>query len=454
LAKEHNSKVIAESRRLDHLFEVKIQDRPLFLFSPRFLGCDGLKKIQPLTYPKWNESGIDVDPIFRHINRVVEATETVVLLPAYERVPDYRQGPEVPYIVDEKGIWSSRLIRSRTENATYVWRLVPTEDNNLLAHRILSQEPEGNSRWPAAMNNMKKSGFFYWAWYGDYKTCNHHNRDDESIPLFTTCATRSCDSTFPVPNYMNIIDTQTSPENWRGVFREFEQHFPWKNKIDKIVWRGALSEAEWRYALTSVRWRVNKLVNQLRFSGSYIYDVGLTGIPFWLTEKMTFNLTEVGGFFPGLSPMTNFMQYKAVLDMDGNSWSSRFGTLLCYNTVVVKVEPKFYEYFYPELKPWKHYVPVKNDLSDFHENIAWILDPKNEKVMLDIIESANNWCAHRLLPEELARDQLDIWESYNRRLDRHDPNWIEKFQRVKRELFGRKDFDIIKIESEFERSKL
>lgn len=45
--------------------------------------------------------------------------------------------------------------------------------------------------------------------------------------------------------------------------------------------------------------------------------------------------------------------------MRSNSWSSRFGTLLCYNSVIIKVEPEHVDYFYLKyLEPWKHFVPV------------------------------------------------------------------------------------------------
>jgi Glycosyl transferase family 90 len=244
---------------------------------------------------------------------------------------------------------------------------------------------------------------------------------------------------------MNIIDSQASSQNWRGVFREFDEKYPWESKENKIIWRGALSEAEWRDALISVRWRVNKMVTDYNLQGSTIYNVGLTGIPRWLTTRVKFNITEVGGFLPSISPMTSFMNYKAILDMDGNSWSSRFGTLLCYNSVVVKVEPKYFEYFFPELKPWKHYIPVKNDLSDFDKNIRWALSPTNEKAVRDIIESANDWCSRRFLPDELARDQLDIWETYVREMNRGGADWEKQLASAKTTVFARSTFNVTNI---------
>lgn len=111
---------------------------------------------------------------------------------------------------------------------------------------------------------------------------------------------------------MTIIDTQESESNWRGVFSEFANEFPWDKKINKVVWRGALSEAEWRDALTSPRWRVARFVHE---SKSDLFDVGLTGIPSWLTDKIQFDLSLIGGFKEGIKPMKAFQRYKAVLDM-------------------------------------------------------------------------------------------------------------------------------------------
>lgn len=278
--------------------------------------------------------------------------------------------------------------------------------------------------------------------YGDFKTCNYKNFEEDSIPLFTTCAMIGCTHAFPMPNYMTIIDSQVSDDNWRGVFKQFNEQYPWESKIRKVVWRGALSEAEPTKALTSVRWRLAKVVHEAQNDQ---YDIGLTSIPSWLTDKIDFDLSEIGGFKKGISPMAAFQQYTAIIDMDGNSWSSRFGTLLCYNSVVVKVEPKYFDYFHAELKPWTHYIPVKDDLSDFHENIAWALDIKNEIAVKNIITSANQWCSQRMIPSELAIDLLDIFESYVRLLDRADANWMNEWQIAKEKIMSSQQLQITQL---------
>lgn len=41
-----------------------------------------------------------------------------------------------------------------------------------------------------------------------------------------------------------------------------------------------------------------------------------------------------------MNPM-KMMRYKAIIDIDGNNWSSRFGMRLCSNSIVIKIEPDF-----------------------------------------------------------------------------------------------------------------
>lgn len=58
-----------------------------------------------------------------------------------------------------------------------------------------------------------------------------------------------------------------------------------------------------------------------------------------------------------------------LVDVDGNSWSSRFPQLLSINSATFKQETENLEWFRPLLVPMEHYVPVKEDLSDLVEQL-------------------------------------------------------------------------------------
>lgn len=420
---------------------------PLFMHTPRYLGCTAETNVARMdAFPRWDKNGIQIGHILDHLNLVADKEASIVHPPGHrpDGKSEYFQGPEIPYFVDERGVWTSKLIRDRTDNITLAWRTIPTESLIHIAYKIVKLGgTQDDSRWTTLVDTLKSGGFPYWSWYGDFKYCNYLNSGTASIPILTPCARADCDHAFPVPNYMNIIDSQPSSDNWRGLFRDTKVQYPWETKIRKIVWRGSLTENDPSKVFTSVRWRVGKMLHYLH---SDMYDFGLTTVPIFLTRQMTIDVAEVGGLREGIKPMADFQRYMAILDMDGNSWSSRFASLLCYNSVVVKIEPQYVEYFYNDLQPWTHYIPVKNDLSDLNENVAWALDKANEETVQEIINSANDWCAQRMVPEDLAHDLLDTWESYVRLLYRADPGWQKQWMSKKSALLSATSrFDLFRL---------
>ncbi|KIJ63998.1 glycosyltransferase family 90 protein [Hydnomerulius pinastri MD-312] len=63
-------------------------------------------------------------------------------------------------------------------------------------------------------------------------------------------------------------------------------------------------------------------------------------------------------------------QYKYIMDVDGNGWSSRFKRLMTSNSLIFKstIYPEWYS---DRVAPWVHYVPVKVDYSDLHDSLSF-----------------------------------------------------------------------------------
>jgi Glycosyl transferase family 90 len=113
-----------------------------------------------------------------------------------------------------------------------------------------------------------------------------------------------------------------------------------------------------------------------------------------------------------------------------------FSAYACRSSLSEQVEPAYVDYFFSSLIPWRHYIPVKNDLSDLLETVAFALDPANDGLIQEIITSANHWCAERSTHKGLVYDMLDTWESYIQMLDRGDPQWQQKWDRRKQALLA------------------
>jgi len=121
--------------------------------------------------------------------------------------------------------------------------------------------------------------------------------------------------------------------------------------------------------------------------------------------------------------MYDFQKYRAIVDVDGNSWSMRFGLLLCFSSVVIKVQPQHVDYFYPELVPWVHFIPVQADLSDLIRQVEYAVSDEHQESVQQIIRNANAWCRRKHRLETLYDDMLSIWNEYLIMLDHVDPGW-------------------------------
>lgn len=63
--------------------------------------------------------------------------------------------------------------------------------------------------------------------------------------------------------------------------------------------------------------------------------------------------------------------YKYVINVEGNIAAFRLTLELSFNSVILLVSSNFSLWYQPLLQPWVHYVPVKADLSDLMDKIAW-----------------------------------------------------------------------------------
>ena len=374
-------------------------------------------------FPRWDHAGVSLPPVLDFVFGVHNRTASTVA-----NNKSRGRFPETLYVIDSDGLWVSHDIRQRTLPSMVKARVQPTEQMFHAAWNKL-RNPDAQAKWPWLYRALKSDGFPFLAWYGDYKSCNYKNWNGAfSIPLFTVCASVSCHSTIPIPNYSTIKSARNSPNEWDSVFRNASIEYPVQSKIQRIVWRGSLSAPNDNF--TSVRWRVAELTKY-----SELFDVGITAIPS-RHDHLKLNLSRIGGLKQPILPMQEFQRYTGILDMDGNAWSSRWGELLCYNSVALKVEPEYVDYFhYRDLAPWQHYIPVKADLSDLFDAVQFVINPLNRPAVERIITHANQWCRDKLTKSSLQEDMIAIWELYLVLLEKADPNWQVVWREAKSSIF-------------------
>lgn len=88
-------------------------------------------------------------------------------------------------------------------------------------------------------------------------------------------------------------------------------------------------------------------------------------MPFKLGDKMT---------------IAEQVKYKYLVQVDGHVSAFRLSWMLQSKSTILLVESteNYLLWFQPLLKPWRHYVPVKADMSDLEEKIQWCISHDSE----------------------------------------------------------------------------
>jgi hypothetical protein len=151
----------------------------------------------------------------------------------------------------------------------------------------------------------------------------------------------------------------------------------WRRRNDKIVWRGTTTGGG-VIAKDELLANDPDLIPRVRLC---LATRGMPGTDIKIAHVAQTNdkalaqkqLRKAGILGEWIAPIS-WCSFKFAIDIDGNSnaWSNFF-TRLLMGCCVIKVEsPTGYrQWYYDKIKPWTHFVPVKTDLSDLSERIAW-----------------------------------------------------------------------------------
>lgn len=151
----------------------------------------------------------------------------------------------------------------------------------------------------------------------------------------------------------------------------------WFARSDTIVWRGTTTG---KGIISKPQMSVDdpELIPRVRLclalKGVRGTDVRINNIA--QSDDGTGDLLNLAraGIFGNYIATVFWHGFRYAIDIDGNSnaWSNLFMRLLL-GCCVIKVASAggWRQWYYDELKPFEHYVPVKADFSDLHDTIAW-----------------------------------------------------------------------------------
>ncbi|TFH08397.1 MAG: hypothetical protein E4H07_07760, partial [Nitrosomonadales bacterium] len=209
----------------------------------------------------------------------------------------------------------------------------------------------------------------------------HHplesHKYDKYAPILSGSSTKM-HADIPFPTY----------EDWaRATYQKTSRVFPnacreypdvqlkltsWSKKIGKAVFRGATTGA-------GVTEGTNQRLKafEMGLKNSDVLDVGITKWnlrPRKLENSEYLQTIERGkGNYPRANRMNlqDQSQYKYILTLEGHVAAYRLSYELSSGSVILLAKSQWQMWYSHLLKPYEHYVPVEEDLSDLLSQIAW-----------------------------------------------------------------------------------
>jgi len=196
--------------------------------------------------------------------------------------------------------------------------------------------------------------------------------------------------------YYNITNTEGG---WNGLIKTLDgvqSRYPWDQKTDKLFWRGCPTDGPYR----RYNWRLlpRAILVQTAKKHLELIDAAFVSVREWETENIEWFMKRFG--LAPFVPPEDHLAYKYQLVVDGVTstypgilWRLHSGCLSFIQASDQKM------WFTDQLIPWKHYVPVKQDLSDLCEKIQWAKEHDAEA--RQIAENAREFSQTHLMPEQI-----------------------------------------------------
>jgi hypothetical protein len=161
---------------------------------------------------------------------------------------------------------------------------------------------------------------------------------------YSTCSSKY---SFTIPDFVFDHWKQTGLEDYETTRNWLKRHDIKSPETDLLGWRGADTNTS--------RSKLVSLDDKINFDCEFI--IWDRTNPNKLTAKNFIGFQE------------QIEKWRFLIDMEGVGYSGRLKLLLSSPRVVFVQSRIHEEFFFPMLKPWVHYVPVKNDLSDLMDNL-------------------------------------------------------------------------------------
>ena len=202
------------------------------------------------------------------------------------------------------------------------------------------------------------------------------------VPVFTPCALKgsaqSLNDNFERSRHVLVPDFYFLQSGGYSALRQKVRFSdtPWRRKNAKVVWRGSSTGPIITGTSDAELARNSRLA--LALAAKNPSNSGLDAaiaLPIIQLPPHVAEAVEARGLIGANMTQAELMHARGIIDIDGNSnaWTGFFWKLFC-KSVTLKVSSSYEQWFYKDLIPWTHYVPVAADLADLHGRVDFVVN--------------------------------------------------------------------------------
>lgn len=202
--------------------------------------------------------------------------------------------------------------------------------------------------------------------------------------------------------------------------------FPWDKKLSSGFWRGGMTGLDTSLnedPLELHNWTVKNFMHHDRAN---LVQLSLDHPELLNARFLSGSLYPEGkkinrvysSFFGDFTPIPLHLQYKYQILVDGNSASwKRYVWQLYSNSLIIKQDSPYIQWFYGELQPYVHYIPCKKDFTDLIDLIKWAQE--NDSFCLEISQTAQKFAQEYLTKARMYQYIYLVLSAYK---DRYMPS--------------------------------
>ena len=163
------------------------------------------------------------------------------------------------------------------------------------------------------------------------------------------------------------------------------QDWPWERKEPRAFFRGSRTSAE-RDPLVLLSRRQPRLA-----------DAQYTKNQAWKSDRDTLGAPPADEV-----SLEDHCRFRYLFNFRGVAASFRFKHLFLCGSLVFHVGDEWSEFFYPQLKPWVHYVPVRKDPSQDELEHLILFAKENDAVVREIAERGRQFILDNLRMKDVS----------------------------------------------------